>query len=134
MPTIFSSIIKGESPAYKLWENEEFLAFLDIMPINPGHTLVIPKLEVDYIFDLPQPLYTTMWQHVRWLAGPIKAAMECKRVGIAVEGFSVAHAHAHLIPVNGNRELSPERAVRATPEQLLEVQRKIVHQIRKASE
>jgi histidine triad (HIT) family protein len=133
MPSIFSSIIEGTSPAYRLWEDDEFLAFLDINPVNPGHTLLIPKMEVDYIFEMPETLYDKMWRHVRWLSGPIQAAMNCRKVGIAVEGFSVPHAHVHLIPVNANRELSPERAVRASAAELEEVQQKIARHIGNAA-
>lgn len=129
MPSIFSKIITGEAPSFKLWENEDFYAFLDINPINPGHTLVIPKLEIDYILDLPEHLYAALWQHCGQLARHIHAAMKCKRVGMAVEGFSVPHAHVHLIPVNGHAELDPNRAVSASTEELEAVQKLICKKI-----
>ena len=123
--TVFTKIINGEAAAYKLWENENFIAILDINPINPGHTLLIPKQQIDYIFDLPDGLYDSMWRIVKWLSPHIQQATECKRIGIAVEGFSVPHVHIHLVPVNSGDELNPERAISATSEQLIDVQKRI---------
>ncbi|WP_019505591.1 HIT family protein [Pleurocapsa sp. PCC 7319] len=125
MDSVFTKIINGKSPAFRLWENDLFIAILDIHPINPGHTLLIPKQQIDDIFDLPDELYNSMWQTVKWLAPHIQQAMESKRIGIAVEGFSVPHVHIHLVPVNSNNELNPERSVSASPEQLSIVQNKI---------
>jgi histidine triad (HIT) family protein len=129
MASIFSKIIAGEAPAYKLWEDDEFLAFLDINPVNPGHTLLIPKIEIDYLFDLPEPLYQRAWQHVRWLSPKIRSAMQCRKIGVAVEGFSVAHAHIHLIPVNAHGELSPHRSRAASVSELLDTQQRILLEI-----
>lgn len=100
MPTIFSRIVAGEIPCSKVWENEEFLAFLDIMPVAPGHTLVIPKQEVDYFFDIEEPRYLRMMSVCRNVAAGIKRATGCQRVCVGVFGFEVPHAHVHLIPMN----------------------------------
>jgi histidine triad (HIT) family protein len=100
MSTIFSKIIKGDIPAYKVAEDEHYLAFLDISPLAPGHTLVIPKTEVDYIFDLDEQHYTGLWEFAQQVANAVKAAVPCKRVGVAVIGLEVPHAHIHLIPMN----------------------------------
>lgn len=100
MASVFSKIISGEIPAYKVAENDHYLAFLDISPLSPGHTLVIPKVEVDYIFDLEGGHYDGLWQFARHVARAVKAAVPCKRVGVAVIGLEVPHAHIHLIPMN----------------------------------
>ena len=100
MASIFTRIVNGEIPCYKIAENENFLAFLDIMPLTKGHTLVIPKKEVDYIFDLDDTLYTGLMQFSKQVAVAIKKAIPCKRIGVAVVGLEVPHAHVHLIPMN----------------------------------
>ena len=129
MDSVFTKIINNQLPAFKLWENDFFIAILDINPINPGHTLLIPKQQTDYIFDLPDELYSSLWQVVQWISPLIQQAMECKRIGIAVEGFSVPHVHIHLVPVNSGNELNPERSVAASSEQLAIVQNKICQAI-----
>ena len=100
MPTIFSKIINGEIPCYKVAENDEFLAFLDINPNATGHTLCIPKIEVDDILDLDELTYTNLMLFSRKVAKSIKKVIECKKVSIAVIGLEVPHVHVHLIPVN----------------------------------
>ncbi|PKO99870.1 MAG: HIT family protein [Bacteroidetes bacterium HGW-Bacteroidetes-9] len=100
MASIFSRIVNGEIPAYKVAEDEQFLAFLDINPLAEGHTLVIPKKEVDYIFDIDDPLYADYFVFAKKVAKAIKAVIPCTKVGIAVIGLEVAHAHIHLIPIN----------------------------------
>jgi histidine triad (HIT) family protein len=125
MDSIFTKIINGQLPSFRLWESDLFIAILVPDPINPGHTLLIPKQQIDYIFDLPDELYNSMWQVVKWLAPSIQKAMGCKRIGIAVEGFGVPHVHVHLVPVNSGNELNPERSVPARSEQLTKVQNKI---------
>ena len=100
MASIFTRIVNGEIPCYKIAENENFLAFLDIMPLTKGHTLVIPKKEVDYIFDLDDTLYTGLMQFSKQVAVAIKKAIPCERIGMAVVGLEVPHAHVHLIPMN----------------------------------
>lgn len=100
MATIFSRIIAGEIPCYKVAENEEFLAFLDISPLKKGHTLVIPKQEVDYIFDLDTGLLGRMMTFSQEVAHKLRKVIPCKRIGVAVIGLEVPHAHIHLIPIN----------------------------------
>ena len=133
MDSVFTKIIKGESPGFRLWENKQFIAILALHPINPGHTLLIPKEQIDYIFDLPDDLYNLMWQTVRWLSPCIQQAMKSKRIGIAVEGFSVPHVHIHLVPVNSGNELNPERATEVSTEQLGIVRAKICQAIARSS-
>ena len=100
MASIFTRIVNGEIPCYKIAENNDFLAFLDIMPLTRGHTLVIPKKEVDHIFDLDDTLYIGLMQFSKQVAVAIKKAIPCERIGIAVVGLEVPHAHVHLIPMN----------------------------------
>jgi histidine triad (HIT) family protein len=101
MSTIFSKILKGEIPSYKVAENADFLAFLDINPLAKGHTLVIPKKETDYIFDIADEPYQNLFLFAKKVAKAIDQVVDCKRIGIAVLGLEVAHAHIHLIPING---------------------------------
>lgn len=110
MMTIFSKIVAGEIPCHRIAEDEQFLAFLDIFPLVPGHTLVIPKVEVDYIFDLPDDLLTGLHLFARDVARKVGAAMPCERVGMTVIGLEVPHAHIHLIPINGVADMNFERA------------------------
>ena len=100
MSTIFTKIVNGEIPAYKVAENDHYLAFLDISPLAPGHTLVIPKVEVDYIFDMERDHYSGLWVFAQQVSLAVKKAVPCKRVGVAVIGLEVPHAHIHLIPMN----------------------------------
>jgi len=100
MATIFTKIIAGEIASYKIAENDEFYAFLDIFPLAKGHTLVVPKQEVDYIFDIEDDLLGRMTIFAKKIAKAIDKAIDCKRVGVAVLGLEVAHAHIHLIPIN----------------------------------
>lgn len=101
MATIFSKIINGEIPCYKVAEDDNFFAFLDINPLAKGHTLVVPKLELDYIFDLPEDLFSKMWVFAQKVAKAVDATIPSKRVGVAVIGLEVPHAHIHLVPING---------------------------------
>lgn len=100
MASIFSKIASGEIPAYKIAEDERYLAFLDAFPLKKGHTLVIPKKEIDYIFELDQGLYTGLMQFSKRVAEAIKLSVPCKRVSMQVIGLEVPHAHVHLIPIN----------------------------------
>ena len=100
MASIFTKIISGEIPCHKIAETEKFLAFLDISPLQKGHTLVIPKTEIDYIFDIDDNLLGEMMVFAKMVSKKIKAAMPCNRVGVAVIGLEVPHAHIHLIPIN----------------------------------
>lgn len=101
MASIFSKIVSGEIPSYKVAENDRFLAFLDINPLAKGHTLVIPKKETDYIFDLDDKEYQELFLFAKKVALAIDKTVQCERVGIAVIGLEVAHAHIHLVPING---------------------------------
>ena len=104
--TIFTRIAKGEIPSYKVAENEQFYAFLDISPLAEGHTLVIPKnVEDDYIFHLDPEVYQGLWAFARKVAVAIKAAVPCKRVGVAVLGMEVPHTHIHLVPLQTEGDL-----------------------------
>jgi histidine triad (HIT) family protein len=100
MATIFSKIISGEIPCYKIAEDDEFLAFLDINPLALGHTLVIPKVEIDYLFDLENEHLGKMMAFSKEVARKLKSSIECKRIGVSVIGLEVPHAHIHLIPIN----------------------------------
>ena len=100
MRTIFSKIIDGSIPSYKIAENESFFAFLDINPLAKGHTLVIPKKETDYIFDIEDGEYQDYFLFAKKVAKAIKKVIDCKKIGIAVIGLEVAHAHIHLVPIN----------------------------------
>lgn len=105
MATIFSKIIAGEIPCYKVAENDKFFAFLDINPLVKGHTLVVPKQEVDYIFDLEDKDLAEMHVFAKSVAKAIEKAVPCKRVGVAVMGLEVPHAHIHLIPINKESDM-----------------------------
>ena len=109
MPSLFSRIVAGEIPCHKIAENDRFLAFLDIMPLAEGHTLVIPKLEVDRFFDLPDDLLSGINLFARDVALQLERAIPCERVGVAVIGLEVPHAHVHLIPLNGVADINFER-------------------------
>lgn len=108
--TIFSKIVAGEIPAYKVAETDDFLAFLDINPLAEGHVLVIPKKEVDYLFDLDDVTYNGLQVFAKIVAVAIGKAIPCKRVGVAVIGLEVPHAHIHLIPLNHVSDINFERA------------------------
>ena len=109
MASIFSKIIAGEIPCHRIAENDEFLAFLDINPLAEGHTLVIPKTEIDYFFDLDAGLLSRINLFARDVAQKIEAAIPCKRVGVAVIGLEVPHAHMHLIPLQNVADINFER-------------------------
>jgi histidine triad (HIT) family protein len=105
MPSIFSRIISGEIPCYKIAEDENYLAFLDINPLVKGHTLVVPKLEVDYIFDLENELLAGLFVFSKKVATGMKKVLPCERIGLTVIGLEVPHAHVHLIPINGMEDM-----------------------------
>lgn len=106
MASLFSKIVSGEIPCYKIAENDFFLAFLDINPLQKGHVLVIPKIEVDYYFDLDDKTLTAFNIFAKKVAKAIKKSMNCERVGVAVIGFEVPHAHLHLVPMNDVNDLN----------------------------
>ncbi|MBS7376477.1 MAG: HIT family protein [Paludibacteraceae bacterium] len=105
MATIFTKIINGEIPCYKIAEDENYFAFLDINPLTKGHTLVVPKIEDDYIFNLDEKTYAGLMLFAKRVAHAIEAAVPCKRVGVAVLGMEVPHVHVHLVPLNSERDM-----------------------------
>jgi len=125
MSSIFSRIVQGQIPCHKILENEEFLAFLDVKPINPGHTLVIPKKEVDYIFDLEDNLLGKLMIFSKKVAIMIKKEISCERIGIMVAGLEVPHTHVHLVPMNALGDLNFARAKPASNDELAKQAEKI---------
>ena len=130
MATIFSIIVKGEIPCYKIAEDERFFAFLDINPVMKGHTLVIPKREDDYIFNLTDDEIAGMMVFAKKVAQAIEKAVPCKRIGVAVIGLEVPHAHIHLIPITQEGDLDFKKEhVHLSEEEFKEVQRSIVENL-----
>ena len=128
--SIFSRIITGEIPSYKIAEDEKFYAFLDIFPMVPGHTLVVPKTEVDKMFDLDENYLQALLLFAKPIAKAIEASFDCNRCGMAVIGLEVPHAHLHLVPINSADDLNFTRGkLKLTEEQLKEAQRKIVDKL-----
>jgi histidine triad (HIT) family protein len=128
--TIFSRIIAGEIPSYKVAENDRFFAFLDISPIVKGHTLVIPKIETDKLFDLPDEYLSAMLVFAKPIAKAIEKEFPCNRCGISVVGLEVPHAHMHLIPINSADDLNFSRKkLSLSKEEFLEVQQRIIQAI-----
>ena len=123
MSTIFTKIAKGEIPSYKVAENEEYYAFLDIAPMAQGHTLVIPKnTEEDYIFNLDENTYAGLCAFAHKVAKAIEAAVPCKRVGVAVLGMEVPHTHIHLVPLNTEADMDfRQKKLELTPDQFKEI-------------
>jgi len=129
MPTIFSKIIAGEIPCHKIAENEEFFAFLDINPIAEGHTLVVPRKEIDYLFDIEDDLLGRMMIFAKKVAHAIERAIPCQRIGLTVIGLEVPHAHIHLVPIKKESDIyfgNPK--LKKTPEELAGIARKIREQ------
>jgi histidine triad (HIT) family protein len=126
MASIFTRIVNGEIPCYKIAENDQYLAFLDINPLAKGHTLVIPKQEIDYLFDLDDDLLAGMSIFAKKIARAIDRVMECKRVGVAVLGLEVPHAHIHLIPINSLYDIEFSRPkLQLTADEFKEIAEKI---------
>lgn len=125
MASIFTKIINGEIPCHKIAETEDFFAFLDVFPCAPGHTLVIPKKEVDYLFDLSDELYLGLMAFAKSLEPAIRKAVPCKRVGVAVIGLEVPHAHVHLIPMNSMNDMNFNSKIKISQEELAEIAVKI---------
>lgn len=128
MSTIFTKIINGEIPSYKIAEDENFIAFLDAMPLVKGHTLVVPKKEVDLIFDLDSEEYKNLWGFSQKVAKKIKKAIPCVRVGVAVVGLEVPHAHIHLIPLNTVEDMNfKNERLKLTGEEYTDIQNSIIN-------
>lgn len=109
MATLFTKIIKGEIPCYKIAENELFIAFLDILPVAKGHTLIVTKKEIDYIFDLPDEELKELNLFAKEVARKIQTVVPCKKIGVSVIGLEVPHAHMHLIPINNIHDMNFEK-------------------------
>ncbi len=120
MPTIFSKIVSGDIPSYKVAESDKFLAFLDINPLAEGHTLVIPKAEVDYIFDMDGNQYAGLWLFAQKVAKAIKSIIPCEKIGVAVIGLEVAHAHIHLVPINSIYDIDFKKEKLSLPKEKFE--------------
>jgi len=130
MATIFSRIIKGEIPCYKIAEDEKYFAFLDINPLVEGHTLVVPKVEVDYLFDVDNDTLAGMIVFSKRVAKAIEKAIPCKRIGVAVLGLEVPHAHIHLVPLNSESDINFFKPkLKLSPERLKEIAEKISKEI-----
>ena len=128
--SIFSKIIAGEIPSYKIAEDEKFFAFLDIFPSVEGHTLVVPKIEVDNMFDLENDYLSALLVFAKPIAKAIEKSFKCNRCGMAVIGLEVPHAHLHLVPINSADDLNFTRGkIKLTEDQLKEAQRKIIHNL-----
>jgi histidine triad (HIT) family protein len=129
--TIFSKIITGEIPSYKIAENEKFFAFLDIFPLKEGHVLVIPKIETDKFFDLPADYLSEMLLFAQPIAKAIEKAFKCDRCGMSVIGLEVPHAHLHLVPISSSNDLNFTRSKpRASEESLKKAQEKIMQELK----
>lgn len=126
MATLFTRIINGEIPCYKVAEDARFFAFLDINPLNTGHTLVVPKLETDYVFDLDNDTLAGLILFSKKVAAAIKSVVTCKRIGVAVAGLEVPHVHIHLIPMNTMDDINFLRPkLKFTPEEFRDIAEKI---------
>lgn len=126
MASVFSKIIAGEIPCYKIAENEHFIAFLDVFPLKKGHTLIVPKIEVDYIFDLDSTTYNGLMAFAKETAIAIKKAIPCNRMGMTVVGLEVPHAHIHLIPINSVSDMNfSNEKLKLTKEEFEEISGKI---------
>lgn len=124
--TIFSKIVAGEIPCYKIAEDERYFAFLDINPMTKGHTLVIPKVEEDYIFNLDDATFSGLTLFAKKVAAAIEKAMPCKRIGVAVIGLEIPHAHIHLIPINQESDMNFKNPkLQLSPEEMTAITAKI---------
>jgi histidine triad (HIT) family protein len=130
MATIFTKIINGEIPCYKIAEDERYFAFLDINPLKAGHTLVVPKIETDYIFDLDDDQLKGIIIFSKKVAAAIKAAFPCNRIGIAILGLEVPHAHIHLVPMDSMEDVNFRNPkLKFTPEEFREIAKRITKEI-----
>jgi histidine triad (HIT) family protein len=128
--TLFSKIISGEIPSYKIAENDHFFSFLDIFPLREGHTLVVPKLEVDRFFDVPDEYLAGLLLFAKPIAHAIERSFDCNRCGLSVVGLEVPHAHLHLIPINHADDLNFTRPkLKLTPDQLRSTQERILRHL-----
>lgn len=125
MASIFSKIVSGEIPSHKIAETDEFLAFLDAFPITKGHVLVIPKVEIDYIFDLDEALFTRLMLFARSIVPALEKTVVCKRVGVSVIGLEVPHAHVHLLPLNSMADADFTKKIKISQDELADLANQI---------
>lgn len=121
MPTLFTRIIEGEIPSYEVARSEEFYAFLDINPVQPGHTLVVPRAEVDYLFDLEDDLLGRMMSFAKGVAAQIQAVTQCRKVAVLVLGLEVNHAHIHLVPINAEGDIDLKKKLQLPAEEMARI-------------
>lgn len=127
MDSIFTKIINREIPAYIIEENENFIAFLDVFPLAEGHTLIIPKQQVDYIFDLDKNTYAGLWEFAKKISAKMEKVIDCERIGVAVIGLEVPHAHIHLIPINNVEDINFSRPkLKLEENEFQEIQQSII--------
>lgn len=130
MASIFSKIVAGEIPCYKVAENDQFLAFLDIQPLKPGHTLVIPKKEIDYIFDIDNQMLGDMMVFAKKVAHAVREVVPCTRIGVSVIGLEVPHAHIHLIPIESVSDINFSKSkMQLSAEEMNELAAKIAARV-----
>lgn len=131
MNSVFSKIIKRELPAYIVAEDEKCIAFLDINPVQKGHTLVVPKSEIDYIFDIPDDLYSHLFLFSKKVAIAIKNVIPCKRIGVAIVGLEIPHAHIHLIPINRISDIDFSKKLSLSHEEMNRIAKSIDESFKK---
>ncbi|MBN2262201.1 MAG: HIT family protein [Prolixibacteraceae bacterium] len=130
MSSIFTKIVNGEIPSYKIAENDRFYAFLDIFPLAKGHTLVIPKKEVDYLFDLDDETYIGLQAFAKKVAHALKKAVPCKKIGVAVLGLEVPHAHIHLVPMQSEHDINfANPKLKLSPDDFEKIRQAIVNEL-----
>ena len=123
--TLFTKIIKGEIPSYTIFEDDLTYAFLDINPIQPGHTLIVPKIEVDHFLDLEEPYYSRVFQNAKIIGKAIQKATVAKRIGTIIAGWDVPHFHYHILPINSMADLDHKNAQKRSEAEMLDIQKKI---------
>jgi len=131
MASIFSRIIAGEIPCYKIYEDEHTFAFLDIFPYQLGHLLIVPKIEIDHFFDLPEPYYTAVFQTAKILAPALQQATQGGRVGLVIEWLEVPHVHIKMIPIHKSHDLDSKNKHEETPEAMTAIQQAILKELEK---
>lgn len=128
MDSIFTKIINREIPGYIIEENENFIAFLDVFPLAKGHTLVVPKKQVDYIFDVDDDTYVELWKFAKKISVKVEQAIKCERIGIAVIGLEVPHAHIHLVPLNSVQDINFSRPkLQVAENEMKEILQKVIN-------
>jgi histidine triad (HIT) family protein len=129
---IFCKIVAGTIPSRKIWENDEFFVFLDMIPVEPGHLLIIPKQHFENIFHMPDGLYNGIFKVAKVLSAPLQKAMNSARIGIVIEGFGVPHGHVHLVPINKAHDLDSSKAKPVPTDELAAIEAKIKKEVEKA--